>query len=415
MGKGQRAKKAANAAKFTANKEEKKGKIKGILIGVAVAAVLLALVALTIFNLSKDQGWTEGNEVVMSTENYSVNQGMFAYFFRESYMNVYNTYQSIFGDEVSKYIDTSKSLKEQAYGSDGQTWYDYILEQTKTTVSEYLVLCEAARAEGVTIGNEEQTELNTELSAIKDGAKTAGFSSSGDYIRAVFGVGVNEGKIKKALEIEHLAVKYARVISDGVDVSDEVLEAKYNEDPDNYDKVSYLAYTFNMNDLLPEAEESTEDAEGAEETVEPTEEEIAAAKASIKASADELAAVKTEEEFKEYVKNYALNVLGKGEDEAATAADSVLKKDASHSDSDSMNWAFSAKAGDVTVIEGTDGETQAVYFLVTEKHRDDNDGYRKTRHVLFGIKKEEDADQPDGAEYGYADPAATAKEVFDKW
>ncbi|MBQ1502658.1 MAG: hypothetical protein IIZ35_01500, partial [Clostridia bacterium] len=80
MGKGQRAKKAAAATTFTAKKEEKKGKLKGVLIGAAIAVVLLILVGLTVFNMSQDQGWFRGNEVVMSTENYSVNQGMFSYF-----------------------------------------------------------------------------------------------------------------------------------------------------------------------------------------------------------------------------------------------------------------------------------------------------------------------------------------------
>ena len=415
MGKGQRTKNAtANATTFTAKKEEKKGKLKGVLIGAAIAVVLLILVGLTVFNMSQDQGWFEGNEVVMNTENYSVNQGMFSYFFNQSFMNVYNTYYNIFGDNISSYIDRTKSLKEQAYGSDGQTWYDYILEQTKTTVQEYLALCEGARAEGVSIGNEERSEINSELNSIKDGAKTAGYSSAGDYIRAAFGKGVSEGKIKKALEIKHLAVKYAQVIADRVDVSDEVLEAKYNEDPDKYDKVSYLLYTFNSSDLLPKPE-TAEEGEEAEEAAEPTEEEVAAAKESIRTSAGELAAVTTEEAFKEYVKNYALTVLGKDEDAAASAADSVLKSDAAYSETDAMKWAFAAKAGETNVIEGSDGATQAVYFLVTEKHRDDNDGYRATRHVLFGAKTEENAEQPDGAEYGYDDPAAIAKEVYDKW
>ena len=91
MGKGQRTKNAtANATTFTAKKEEKKGKLKGVLIGVAIAVVLLALVALTVFNMSQDQGWFEGNEVVMNTENYSVNQGMFSYFFNQSFMNIFN-------------------------------------------------------------------------------------------------------------------------------------------------------------------------------------------------------------------------------------------------------------------------------------------------------------------------------------
>ena len=409
MGKGQRSKSAANAKTFTANKEEKKGKLKTALIVIAVAVVLLVLIGLTVFNMSQDQGWFAGNEVVMSTENYSVNQGMFAYFFRESYMNVYSTYYSILGDSTSSYIDTSKSLKEQEYGSDGETWYDYILGQTKTAVNEYLVLCEKAREEGITLDKEDRDEINSHIGEIKDAAKSSGYSSSGDYIRAAFGKGVNESKIRAAIEIEHLAQKYAQKIADEVDVSDEAVEAVYNEDPDNYDKVSYLLYTFKSADLLPETDSEDEDA------AEPTDEEVAAAKEQIKTAADELAAVKTEDEFKDYVKKYVADVLKSGDDAAQTAADSVLKSDASYAETDAMKWAFAAKAGDTTVIEGSEGETQAVYFLVTEKHRDDEDGYIDVRHVLFGTKSEEDADKEDGNEYGYDDPAAKSKEVYDKW
>ena len=427
MGKGQRLKNTADGATFAAKKSEGGNKIKTVLIVIAVIAVLVFLVGMTVFNMSKDQGWFEGNEIVMKTDNYSVNQGMFAYFFREVYMNTYNTYYSVLGDSTSQYIDPSKSLKEQAYGGDYETWYDYILAQTKTTVNEYLILCEAAREEGVALGKEERDEINSSLDEIKSDGSSHGFSSAGDYIRALFGTGVNEAKIKKALEIEHLAIKYAQKISDAVDVSDEALEAAYSESPETYDKVSYLTYTFNTDDLLPEEEtaddaDTTEDAEAAEgadtsaEAAEPTEEEVAAAKEQIKVFAEELAAVKSEDEFKEYVKNYALTVLGKDEDAAATAADGVLKEGASYSESDdAIKWAFGAKAGETNVIEGTDGTSQAVYFLVKEEYRDEEDGSISCRHVLFGTKTEENKDQPDGTEYGYDDPAAKSKEVYDKW
>ncbi|MBR6915179.1 MAG: peptidylprolyl isomerase [Clostridia bacterium] len=422
MGKGQRSKKAAGAATFTAKKDEKKGKLKGVLIGIAIAAVLLILVGLTVFNMSQDQGWFKGNEVVMSTDNYSVNQGMFAYFFRESYMNVNNTYYSILGDNVSQYIDTSKSLKEQPYGGEEyDTWYDYILAQTKATINEYLIFSEEARAAGVSLDNDDRAEINSHIGELKDAAKTAGYSSSGDYIRAAFGVGVNEAKIRKALELEHLATKYAQKIADAVDVSDEVLEAKYNEDPDKYDRVSYLLYTFRSDDLLPKTDAEDENA------AEPTDEEVAAAIEKIKTSAGELAAVKSEDEFRDYVRKYATDVLGKDESAADAAADGVLKENVSNSDTEAMKWAFSAKAGETNVIECSEGKTQEVYFLVTEKRRVEDDGAVSVRHVLFKHPTkdtvDENAEDKEAAQAAadekydseYEEIKAKAQEVYDKW
>ena len=466
MGKGQRSKNNAALAKATVEeKKVKSGKLKAALISVAVVVVLLLLVGATIWNMASDQGWFDGNDVVMKTDNYSVNGGMFSYFFRESYMTVYNMYYSILGDSVSSYIDTSKSLKEQSFGSDGETWYDYILGQAKESVTEYLSLCELARENGVKLEKEDRQAIDDAIADIKSAAKTSGLSSTDDYIRYVFGKGVNEKKIRKALEIEQLAQKYVTQLTEAVDVSDEALEAAYKADPNSYDKVSYLTYAFKADDLIPEDDETepattepadteavtepadteaatepadteaatepadTEEAtepEGTEpEGTEPAEtepaddEKTATAKADIKHYAEELAAITSEDDFKAYVKNYVINVLGKKATDADTAADGVLVTGASYSESsDAMKWAFEAKAGESTVIESNDGKTQTVYVLVSEKARDDNDGNRTVRHVLFKVETAADDatdEEKAEAEAKAAEVAAKAKEVYDAW
>ncbi|MBQ7475272.1 MAG: peptidylprolyl isomerase [Clostridia bacterium] len=412
MGKGQRSRnnQAVKAAAGTVKKPEKNGKLKGVIIAVAVVVVLLALIALTIFNNAKDQGWFEGNEVVMSSENFSVTDGMFSFFFREVYTNTYNTYYSFLGDNVTSYIDTSKSLKEQEYpgGGDYSTWYDYILAQTKLAVGEYLTFCEEARAAGISLDKSDRDEINSEVNDIKSAAKTYGYNSADDYIRASFGIGVNSAKIKKALEIEHLAVKYRTKITDEVDVSDEAIEAVYNEDTNAYDKVTYLTYAFKADDLLPDEETADSDtdaeteAETGDENAEAEAQAIEDAIAKIKTYAEELAAKTSEEEFKAYVQKYAIDVLGQDEHTAEHTGESALKTGSYSESSDAMVWAFSAKAGESKIIESEDGKTVTVYVLVGEKARDDNDGYRTTRHVLFG--KDD-----------YDDDGAKAKEVYDKW
>lgn len=397
MGKGQRNRVASTT--YVAKKDGNGGKLKTALIIIAVVAVLLVLVALTVFNLSKDQGWFEGNDVVMNTENFSVTDGMFAYFFRETFMNTYNMYASFLGDNVSSYIDASKSLKEQSYG-DG-TWYDYILGQTKDAVTEYLSLCERAREKGISLESEDYDSINTAINSLKESSKTAKYPSVGDYIRAVFGVGVNESKIRRALEIEQLAQKYARKVVADVDVSDEVLEAKYAEDPIKYDEVDYLTYTFKYEDLLPKKEEAES---GDEEKADATEEEIAAAKETVTAASEELAKITEEDAFKDYVKKYETEKKGSTDETAESAANSVLKTGAKYSESDeAMKWAFEAKAGESKIITSEDGATVKVCVLVTERFRNDNNGDRHVRHVLFGTD-----------EYG-DDAEAEAKRVYDEW
>ncbi len=484
MGKGQRSKKAAASVlggqTMAAKKQEKGKKAKKIIIIVAVVLAFAALIGLTLYNKNEDEGIFWRNKTVMKTDHYKVTNGMLAYYFRETYMNTYNNYISTFGESMMQYIglDTSKALKDQPYTMGGEdseyeTWYDYFMAQARTVASQYLSLSEAAREAGVKLTDDDKKVIDGQLDTYKEYAKTNGVTLD-SYLRNVFGKSVTKSNLKKALELETLARRYASHFRDGVDVSEEKIEEVYSSDPLTYENVSYLMYQFKSSDLMPkdddtsaggadtdaatpadtgaetgspdtvasaDSEESkdtapaetgdatepvetknvadtepadtdvkttgdTEPADtGAETTGDAESEEDAAAKeaaiAAVKKYSDDLAAVKSEDEFKEFVKNYAMDVLGQDEETAAGTVDGTLVDSVSYNEeNEAIKWAYEAKVGETKVVASETGETVTVYYLVKEHYRDD-EATRDVRHILFS-KDDENAEK-------------VAQTVYDSW
>ena len=462
MGKGQRAKKAAatlGGQTMAAKKQEKNKKAKKILIVTAVVLAFAALIGLTLYNKNEDEGIFWRNRTVMKTDNFKVTNGMLAYYFREAYSTTYTNYVNSFGESMMQYIglSTDKPLKDQPFTMGGEdseyeTWYDYFMDQAKTTASQYLSLGEAAKAAGVKLTDEDKKSIDEQIDTYKGYAKTNGMSLD-SYLRNVFGKPVTKSNLKKALELETLARRYASEFSDGVDVSEETLEKTYNDDPLTYENVSYLTYQIKSSDLMPKDDDATAggadgeantaepvdtepvdtepadtepasaesqadtgeavpaDTEVATEPVEtkeaadtepadtevkttgdtePAEDDAAKAEAieAAKVYGEQLAAVKSEEEFKEFVKKYAAEVLGQDEETAAKTADGTLSEYVSYTKDDEVSeWAFAAKAGETKTVASETGETVTFYYLVKEHYRND-EATRDVRHILFSTDDE---------------------------
>ena len=472
MGKGQRSKRAASSVlggqTMAAKNQEKGKKAKKVIIIVAVVLAFAALIGLTLYNKNEDSGLFWRNKTVMKTDHYKVTNGMLAVFFREAYSTTYTNYINTFGESMMQYVglSTDKPLKDQPFTMGGEdneyaTWYDYFLDMAKNNASQYLSLCEAARAAGVKLTEEDKNSINEQIDLYKGYANSNSVTFD-TYLRNVFGKSVTKSSLKKALELETLARRYATDFRDKVDVSEEKIEEVYNGDPLTYENVSYLTYQFKSSDLMPkdddtsaggadgdanenepvdtgasaESEESkdtapaetgdatepvetknvadtdvkttgdTEPADtGAETTGDAESEEDAAAKeaaiAAVKKYSDELAAVKSEDEFKEFVKNYAMDVLDQNEETAAETADKTLVETASYNEeNEAIKWAYEAKVGETKVVASETGETVTVYYLVKEHYRND-EATRDVRHILFS-KDDENAEK-------------VSKTLYDNW
>ena len=173
---------------------------------------------------------------------------MMSYFANSYYQNWYsNYYYYILYGLID--FDPNAPLDEQYVDAEKkETYYDFFVEGAKTTVTNYLKYCEAAKADSTVnfadLEAEAETYAKESIKSIKDAAKTAGTDFT-TYVRQYIGKDINESDLRKALVIEHIAADYAQI------VYDRMLEATTSDREDKYFKdnlssfisADYLEYT----------------------------------------------------------------------------------------------------------------------------------------------------------------------------
>lgn len=290
MGKGNRVRlekaqqAAANQSVFTAKKQKKAAPAwVSTLVVVLVIALLLSCVALTIVS---DGGYVLRWTTVAESEHYKVTGTMLSYYFYQSYsyfLSQFGTMASYIG------LDTNKSLKDQlsTYGEEeGTTWFDYFMDPAIEDVKSMLVYCEEAYKRGIKLEDKDMAIVDSAIEALEEQAVEYGYTVSG-FISAMYGTGVKKSDVRAALELSQLAVKCQEQIIDEItlSVTDEDINVYYDANAIDFQTAGVLSYTFTA---------TLGDNVG----------EFAKEKAEAKQFADELAACKTVEEYKQYVLDY---------------------------------------------------------------------------------------------------------------
>ncbi len=341
-----------------------------------------------------------GGSIAVKSDNYQIPVAIASFLFNSYYNNRrdYAAYQG---------LDVTKSLKEQFYNEEqGTTWFDVFMDETKTYLTQVLVLCEAAKADGVVLEAEDDETVEKTLESIREAAKTADKSYE-DYIAENFGKGLTENDIKEYLELTALASKYYNKVYDGFKYTDEEYEKAYEENKTSYQYADFLRYNFSFSTGAETSEDSAAEKD---------------AKDKAKAYAEDLAKCTTEKEFKAYVKKYLtqnpqiVTAASESEmtgDEVKAAIETAVentyyKKYAYEVTSVAGKWIFdlARKPLDTTVIENTNSYTALV--LIKPAYRDETVG-RDVRHILFTPKSY------GGTEESEQKTLQKAQEVYDKW
>lgn len=358
----QEAKKKAEAIK-----KKKMRKIGIIITSCVLVIALISGGATYAWKYATDTGYFMRNTIAVKTNNYKVDNMMMSYFVNstyQSYIKQNASYLSYYG------LDTTKPLDQQTT-SGGDTWYNYFLNSTKENVKQVLVLAEAAKADGITLSDEDQTTIDTQLKSL----------TPTDY-----GQGVNSNDIKKCLEIYTLAYKYNSEVMDKLNYTDIELENYYNQNKNTLMQYNYRSYTFSY---ASDADKPMTQAEA-------------------KAYADKLYACNSDSNFTAWLSSY-LKSTGNYNDatDLQKEIDSTLTEKATYTADDKLSeWAFTEgrKAGDTYLLDNTDKSCYTVYIIVTAPDRD-NSNTVDVRHILFTSDT-----------YGSADKAlAKAQDVYDQW
>lgn len=465
MGKGnrERLKKAQAAAELdmssTFKKKKQKRSTPAWVYTLTVVLALVILVGVLAGSMFANSGIMLRSTDVVEGDNYSIDGAMISYYF---YSN-YNSFLSYIGNYASAFgLDTTKSLKDQAYGE--TTFFDYFMDQALAQAENIVLFCEEADARGITLDEEELAGIDENLEALSAAAVQYGYTPA-TYISMVYGAGVKEKDVRRAIEYSMLASKCAAEVDEELraGVTDSDIDAYFAENTNDFLYADILSHTVTValeskeEGYDYEAEKAEADALMAKLAEAKTPDELKKALAThIAESGFDIAYESEAEDYDasllpdeatlatrraEIINTAVTNAIeGKAAEatestetaekvfaavlkaltDSATKAVAALESEVIWGDeTDAEKWYSDAAraAGDITTITSTDEEnyTASVYMIVSPMAKDETPS-RDVSHILVSFDDyEKEADAEARADEILAEYLAgtQSKEAFD--
>ncbi|MFR4561228.1 MAG: SurA N-terminal domain-containing protein [Flavonifractor plautii] len=340
----------------------------GVIVAVLVAALLIWHSG--IFQRGKTALTVGGRDYSVTDVNY-----YFTYYMNQAYSTSGGAF------------DPSKDLRTQ-YTDEEQTksYFDQFLDSTIEQLKKISALETAASEAGYTLSDDDKAYVDEAISSTKKAAESYGYAYDG-YLKAMYGKYMTPSAFKTCVEREALVNGYQSAYADSLGITDEDIQAYYEENASTLDTYDYR-YIY-----LSGKAASTTDEDG--NTVEPTEEETKAAMEAAKAKADAfVAAVNSSDDKETAFAELAPDYVSEDDKEDEADPDASLHTGtvgSSLSYQSFGKWLMddSRANGDVGVVESSSGY-YAVMLL--NRYRDET-ATADIRHIL--IKAEvADADDP---------------------
>lgn len=284
MGKGNRSRQD-RALETVQNTQEVTPKNTKLITTITTVVVALLLVGCILLSVVVNTGIVLRAQSAAKTDNYSVSGTVLSYLIYSQAQQMLSIYQQ-YGLDYTIADIVDMSFDSMATSS---------LEQAK----QMLVLCEYAKANGITLSAEDEDAIDAYIDSIAEAAASNLYSTNA-YIKLMYGNGVNESDIRKALELSYLSTAAYEVLEKELEtkITDELISKYMEENVELFYMVDYLSYTFTA-ELEAAGAEATEEEKAAYE----------AEKAALAALATELEACKTADEFKAIVADYIVNTV----------------------------------------------------------------------------------------------------------
>ncbi len=377
-------------------KEAHRSTVRYITVGVVC-------VALALFLMIWNTGLIQRNATAATIHGVKYTTADVQYYFNSTRQTMLNYYVQNLGMLP---FDYNTSTKDQVYNSEtGETWYDYLMDQTMDTMSTYAAVYNTLQSEGYTMSDEAKQYLDNSLASLETTWRTSSYSSRDAYLRASYGPYITYDRFVSLYTRGILISDYMNFISTGFEFGSSDYEGYYQDNADTLD-------SYTLTQFVLKATVATTDADG--KTIEMTDEEKAAAldeaKAQKKAVAEEIQAkLNAGADPAALAKEYADQLSG----------DAILSKTvvgSAFSSSPYAEWAMDAarRAGDVNVSEYDGGSTSYSYYVVRfEGRARDNSPTDTVRHILVAADTDEGADAPTDEQYAAA--KTKAEDFLAQW
>ena len=275
---------SAKAVKAGAKKKD----MTNVWVTLVIAILVIGSVLLFVFSST---GVIERSKKLAYTDNYSVDGTMISYYEGQLLNQAFSTYFNYYYQMTYDY-DTAYNYAQQYVMS--QSYRESALDLVK----EVLILCEGAKAAGITLDADDNKLIEENIEQMGD-------------IQANFGAGVFKSDVRKALEIQLLANKYYEKFVEDAETT--VTTDAINTYMDAHKADFYIA-DYLGTELAVLAEDYADDKEG-----------FAAAKALVDEYATKLESAKTVDEFNTYLVEYTVKSQFNGL--AQTEIDSAIMPD----------------------------------------------------------------------------------------
>ncbi len=358
------------AKKQEAIKAKKKRALRDKIIAIVCAVLAVVVLGTAIgYSAFNNSGFILRRTESISSENYSVDNAILSFYF----YSVYQGFMEQYGELVSYLgLDTTKSLKTQTCTLAGEetTWFKYFMDQAVSELQTILLFCEEATTRGIKLEDSDYDMIDAYIDSMEAQAKAEGYTKA-FFIKAMYGNGVKEKDVRRALELSALYTKcYNEMVSEYV-YTDEDYDAYVKENPDALLHYSYATLSMSTTDGMVEDDVTTE------------------VLASFK---EKFGAVKNMEEFEEvahdYLENNAYkNYTDKTEEDIHAEIDAMVVEDAMYTAGEFADWAKSAegKVNGVYFIESEDGTALDAYILLEKPALLDYDSVN-VRHILLSAE-----------------------------
>ena len=408
-----------NTAKLTERqiaeqKEAKKIKLYSIIFAVVLVAMVVVAIVVGVNRSIEASGVHEKNTVAATVGEHQISNAELSYYYIDyvnNYANTYGSYLSLFG------IDPSVALDKQVIDEEtGETWADNFISEAASSVQTIYALADAAEAEGFTLPQEQQDQVDIMSNNLDSYASIYGYSNTDAFLKAQYGNGASKEGYMEYYQRNLLASAYQTNHQENLTYTDDQIREADNADPVKYSSYSFAQYHIPVSKFLTGG--TTDESGNTTYTAEEREAAIAAAKIAIAPLTD--SEINTVDALNEAIAAMEIN--------AGTEASSTVYTDQASTGINSYlsGWvtAENREPGDVTCIEipgtvkdenGEDLETITAFYVVLFTGKNDNEvELVNVRHILVSFEGDAQEDGTYSEEVKEA-ARASAEEILNEW
>ena len=183
------------------------------------------------YTVSDDKAAETAKVVVGQIADDAITNGQFQVYY---WMGVYN-FLNYYGSYISYLgLDYTQPLDEQVQASGEETWQQYFVEAAFDNWHRYEALSLLAKQNGVTLGEELQTQLDSVSENMEKTAQENGYESAEAMLQKEVGAGVTMDDYLYYLERYYLGYQYFESVYNTLTATDEEIDAYYTENSDSF-------------------------------------------------------------------------------------------------------------------------------------------------------------------------------------